>query len=181
MEEIFTTFTDFTLAMMKMAFERGIRCEGVWIFSDLCYSGGMLFSPQFYRGYLMKHLKRYAEFAHERGMDFLFHCDGDVRAFIPLLIETGIDCIHPLEARQGNDVRELKRTYRDKIAFIGNINVDVLSRSKEEIEPEVISKIEGAKEGGGYIFHSDHSIPPMISFANYSYAVELARRHGCYD
>ncbi|MBU0715474.1 MAG: hypothetical protein KJ964_08975, partial [Verrucomicrobia bacterium] len=93
----------------------------------------------------------------------------------------GFDCIQPLEARAGNDVRKLKKEYGSDIAFFGNINMDVLARGiAREIEAEVVSKVMVAKEGGGYIFHSDHSVPPTVSFESYRLAVDLARKHGGY-
>jgi len=55
-----------------------------------------------------------------------------------------------------------------------------LSGTKEEIEREVRSKVLTAKEGGGYIFHSDHSIPPTVSWKNYQYAVKIANEYGKY-
>jgi uroporphyrinogen decarboxylase len=36
-------------------------------------------------------------------------------------------------------------------------------------------------KGGGYIFHSDHSVPPTVSFDNYKYAMELVDKYGRYD
>jgi uroporphyrinogen-III decarboxylase len=33
---------------------------------------------------------------------------------------------------------------------------------------------------GGYVFHSDHSIPPQVSFARYGRIVELVREYGVY-
>ncbi|MEI6499654.1 MAG: uroporphyrinogen decarboxylase family protein, partial [Armatimonadota bacterium] len=65
--------------------------------------------------------------------------------------------------------------------FFGNINNDVLARGdREEIREEVTSKVLAAKPGGGYIWHSDHSVPPTVSLASYRYAVELAREFGQY-
>ena len=46
---------------------------------------------------------------------------------------------------------------------------------------EVLSKLTVAMEGGGYIFCSDHSVPPHVSFDNYRYAIELVKEHGRYD
>jgi uroporphyrinogen decarboxylase len=101
-----------------------------------------------------------------------------VRKFIPLLIETGFDCVQPLEARQGNDVRDLKGRFGSQIALFGNISADVMSQTKAAIEEEVSTKVEAAKGGGGYIFHSDHSVPPLISFDNYCFVMEQAKKHG---
>jgi uroporphyrinogen decarboxylase len=60
------------------------------------------------------------------------------------------------------------------------MDVRKLSGTKKDIEEEVLSKLKVAMEGGGYIFHSDHSVPPTVSFENYKYALELVRTHGVY-
>ncbi|MBC8234158.1 hypothetical protein H8E77_31815, partial [bacterium] len=70
--------------------------------------------------------------------------------------------------------------YGDKLVLFGNIDVRKLAKTKEEIEEEISSKIPIAKEGGGYIYHSDHSVPDDISFSNYKFAIELVRKYGSY-
>ena len=47
-------------------------------------------------------------------------------------------------------------------------------------EKEIAEKVSFAKTGGGYIFHSDHSIPDDVSFPTYERVVALAREHGRY-
>ncbi|MCC6445549.1 MAG: hypothetical protein IT210_19100 [Armatimonadetes bacterium] len=169
------------LALVRGLLEEGFRPDGVWFSSDLCYRNGMLFSPACYRRYMMEYHRRFARLCREYGLLFLLHCDGDVRRFLPLLIEAGFDCIEPLEARAGNDVRELKPLCGDRISFFGNINMDVLAAGdRNAIAREVIGKVEAAKAGGGYIFQSDHSVPPTVSLDAYRFAVELAREHGQY-
>ena len=34
--------------------------------------------------------------------------------------------------------------------------------------------------GGGYIYHSDHSVPSDVSFDNYAFAMEMVRKYGSY-
>ena len=180
-EDVLTTCTEFVLNMVKLCFMEGMEFDGLWFFSDLCYKNGMLFSPSIYRDMVLPLHQEIGKFCHEHGMSYILHCDGDVRELIPLLIEAGFDCIQPLEARCGNDVRELKPLYGGQIVFFGNISTDVMSRSKAEIEDEVVSKVLIAKEGGGYIYHSDHSIPPTVSFENYAYVIELVQKYGAYE
>jgi uroporphyrinogen decarboxylase len=48
------------------------------------------------------------------------------------------------------------------------------------IEEEVRSKFEVAKVGGGYLYHSDHSVPPNVSFEQYKHVMELVRKYGEY-
>jgi len=37
-----------------------------------------------------------------------------------------------------------------------------------------------AKKGGGYIYHSDHSIPDDVSFPQYCRVIELVKKYGTY-
>jgi uroporphyrinogen decarboxylase len=140
----------------------------------------MLFSPRVYRELLMPCHKKVSAFCREHNLPLLFHCDGDVHEFIPLIMESGFDCIQPLEVRAGNDVRELKRRYGNKIVFFGNIGVDAMSEGGKRLEEEVRSKVTVAKEGGGYIYHSDHSVPPTVSLENYRRTIQLVREYGQY-
>jgi uroporphyrinogen decarboxylase len=152
----------------------------MWVFSDLCYRNGMLYSPRFYRERILKYHRQYADFAHEHGWQMLMHCDGYVGEFIPLLIEAGFDCIQPLEARAGNDIRVLKPRFGNQIAYFGNISADVMSIDRTAIRDEVESKLSVAKPGGGYLYHSDHSINPLISLDNYRYTIDLVKELGKY-
>jgi uroporphyrinogen decarboxylase len=179
--EMFEALTDLAISLCELAFEQGIEGDAVWLFSDLCYKNGMLFSPAAYRNLLMKQHRRLSDFCHSRGLPFILHCDGYVGEFVPLLIEAGFDCLQPLEARCGNDVRRLKKQYGNAMAWFGNISVEAMAAGGETLEQEVKSKVLTAKQGGGYIYHSDHSVPPEVSFENYRRTIELVREHGSYD
>jgi uroporphyrinogen decarboxylase len=168
-----------SLALLDLAMAVG-KPDGFWYFADLCYKNGMLFSPRFFREIVLPAHQQVTAACWERGVVPMFHCDGDVRAFIPLLIEGGFACVQPLEARAGNDVRQLKPLYGDRIALFGNISVERLSRTPEEAEEEVASKLSVAAPGGRYLFHSDHSLPPTVPLANYQRALAVARQIGSY-
>jgi uroporphyrinogen decarboxylase len=116
------------------------------------------------------------------GWPLIFHCGGDLQELLPLLIEDGISCIQPTEARYGNDVREYKEIYGGRVCFFGNIGYDVLATNDRElIEEEVRSKVLIAKEGGGYIGHSDDSIPPTVSWDSYRWFIGCMKKYGSYD
>jgi uroporphyrinogen decarboxylase len=177
--DIYRTYTDWLLQMLGQVVEMGVEWDAIWFFSDMGYRNGPMFSPAFYRDYMAEQHSRVAEFCHSRGKHLLLHSDGNMVKLIPGLIEAGFDAIQPLEARAGNDVRELKPRYGEDVCFFGNISADVLARGdKAEIEEEVRTKVTAAKEGGGYIYHSDHSIPPSVSFDSYRLALECARKNG---
>ncbi len=114
-------------------------------------------------------------------MPTILHCCGYVKELIPHLIEVGLDCLQPLEVKAGMDVRELKEKYGDKLSFMGGIDVRAMANPDPNIiEEEIRSKFEVAKKGGGYIYHSDHSIPNNVSFKQYKRVMELVKKYGKY-
>jgi uroporphyrinogen decarboxylase len=180
-EEMVATQTEMQIDLMRMALESGAQPDGVWYFSDLCYRNGMFFSQKMYRELMLPWHRRIADFCHDNDLFLLLHCCGDCRDLVPHLIDAGFDALQPLEARCGNDVREMKPLYGERITLFGNMNMDVFaSGNRDVIRHEVLSKLQAAMPGSGYIWHSDHSVPPTVAFDDYAYAVELAREHGRY-
>ena len=55
-----------------------------------------------------------------------------------------------------------------------------LSAGMYRIEAEVAAKLPIAKAGGGYIYHSDHSIAPGVRWESYQFLMELVDRYGSY-
>ncbi len=179
--DIVAAATDFGLAQAERLLAAGGAFSCMWLWSDLCYKNGMLYSPTVHRQLFLEYHRRIKTWCERHDLPIVFHCDGLVRDFIPLLIEAGIDCIQPLEARCGNDVRVYKREYGRDIAFFGNIDMDVVATGdRGRIEREVVTKIEAAKADGGYLHCSDHSVPPTVSWDSYRLWHDLARKHADY-
>jgi uroporphyrinogen decarboxylase len=158
------------------------RLDGIFLGGDLSYKNGMLFSPKVYRELLMpRHTRLIEHFKKAHGLQVVFHCDGNCTEAIPMLIETGIDCLEPLEAAAGLDVRTLAPEFGDRIAFMGNLSVAALSGDAKAVRREVESKVKFMTRGRyRYISHSDHSVPPSVSFDNYKLAMEIVAKHGAY-
>ena len=146
------------------------------------YKNGPFFSPRMYRNIIKPADKRLFDFFHGRGMKIILHSCGDVRMLLPDLIDAGLDCIQPLEVKAGMDVVELKKQYGNDLSFMGGIDVRAMADpDPAAIEQEIARKIPAAKIGGGYIYHSDHSIPNNVSFEQYCRVLELVRKYGEYE
>ena len=64
---------------------------------------------------------------------------------------------------------------------MGGIDVRLMGdRNQNKIEEEIKNKFEIAKKDGGYIYHSDHSIPDDISLSQYKKVIELVEYYGRY-
>ena len=64
---------------------------------------------------------------------------------------------------------------------MGGIDVRVIAEgTDEELVEEIRSKLTVAREQGGYIYHSDHSVPDNVSFERYTRTIELVLEYGRY-
>ncbi len=179
--DIVRTVAELTIAMAGMMMDNGIRFDGAYLFADMGYRNALLFSPRMYRELLMDVDVMTCEFFHDRGMPVFLHSCGRVKEILPDLIRAGFDCLQPLEVKAGMDLVELKEEYGDRITFMGGIDVRAMADDDPGvIEEEIASKIPVAMKGGGYIYHSDHSVPKNVSFKQYVHVMELVRKYGTY-
>ena len=166
----------------QVVLDAGIQPDGLWIFDDMAFRTATFCSPAMYRELLWPQHLRLAEFAHANRMKFVYHTDGDVRRVIPDYIEAGFDCLQPLEAKANMDVRELVPQYGERLAFFGNIDVTkLITNDLGIIEEEVASKLAVARQSRGYMYHSDHSVPPQVSWQTYQALIGFLDKYGTYD
>lgn len=180
--EMFRTHAELLVAMAQMMMDKGFKFDGAFLYNDMGYRNGLLFSPDTYRDLLLETDQMVCGFFHEHDMPVILHSCGCVKELIPHLVEAGFNCLQPLEVKAGMDLIELKERYGDCMAFMGGIDVRAMAHPDPAvIEEEIRSKIEVAKQGGGYIYHSDHSVPKNVSFQQYLHVMDLIRRHGRYE
>lgn len=178
--DVFKTITDMNISVCEDLLARGYAPDGGWIWGDIAYSKGTFFSPDMYRQLLWPFHKRLVGFFKARGLPVIYHSDGDLRGVLDLLIEAGITCLQPLEAKAGMDLLEMKRNYGGRLAFMGNIDFEAIARGPQFAEEEIRAKVGLGKKGGGYIYHSDHSVPPKVSLEQYMRVLDLVRHYGQY-
>ncbi len=177
--DMYAVHTDLVEAGFAELRARGLAPDGVWFWADVAYKNGPMISPAMYRDVLMPFHRRLTAMARAAGCDTIYHSDGDLHALLPALIEAGFDCFHPLEVKAGMDVRELKRLYGDRAAFMGNIDARLFQANDlGGLEAEIRAKVPAAGSGGGYVFHSDHSVPPGVRLATYRRVMELIAHYG---
>ncbi|MBI2193736.1 MAG: hypothetical protein HYU36_17305 [Planctomycetes bacterium] len=179
--DVSRTYTDLVLRDLEAAMARGVKPDGFWIYGDMAYNHGTLCSPAMYRDLVWPDHQRMAEWGHQRGMKVIFHTDGDVNGVVDLYLQAGFDCLQPLEAKAHMDVRQLAPRYGNRLALFGNIDVMVMgSNDRARIEHEVLTKLAAGMRGHGYAYHSDHSVPPTVSWSTYRFIIELVNDHGRY-
>ena len=156
--------------------------DGMFIYEDMGYTYGPFCSPELQRELIHPYHKRFIDFIHSYGIPFIMHSCGKIRPFLQSIVDSGVDCLQVLEAKAGQDVREMAETSGKKIAFMGNLNILAFeTNNRNEIEKEIIPKLDDIRKNRiPYVFHSDHSIPRSVKLDTYKYALELFHKHGKY-
>lgn len=180
--DVFDTYTRVAIQMLEIAEAGGLTCDGAFVYGDLAYKNGPFMSPRHYRELVQPYHKRLFDEFHRRKMPVIFHSDGDIRPVLDDLIEAGVTAINPIEAKAFMDVRELAPAYGDRLGFVGNIDVRVLmTNDLEQVREEVRSKLAAVMPYNGYIYHSDHSVPPGVELETYRFLLSELREAGRYD
>ncbi len=173
--------TDLLIRDYQAIIDAGVQPDGIWMYGDMAYNHATMCSPAMYRELIWPDHKRLADFAHDNGMKFIYHTDGDVNGVMDLYLEAGFDSLQPLEAKANMDVRKLCPKYGDRMCFFGNIDIMVMATNDlEKVEHEVVSKIEAGKKTKAYIYHSDHSVPVSVEWSTYEFVIDLVHKHGNY-
>lgn len=179
--EMFQVQTELVTGLAQEMLDGGIDYDAAFLNCDLGYRNATLFSPEMYRDLQFQFDKRLFRFFRDRGKHVIMHSDGCVKALIPDLIDAGISCLQPLEVKAGMDLIELKQKYGRDLAFMGGIDVRAMADpDPTAIENEIRRKFQVAMVDGGYIYHSDHSVPDNVSLQQYRRVMELVDKYGTY-
>ncbi|MGI6238388.1 MAG: uroporphyrinogen decarboxylase family protein [Christensenellales bacterium] len=178
-EDMFNHQLDVSIAMLERIWDAGYTFDEVHWYDDMGYKEAQFFSMRVYRELLKPVHKRAIDWAHAHGCVARLHSCGQITPFVPELVEIGLDGLNPLEIKAGVDPAALKAQYGDKLLFHGGINA-VHWDKPEIITAEIERVVPIMKENGGYIFASDHSIPPHVSLADFTRIIETLKRVGSY-
>ncbi len=163
----------------------GRYVQVVKIDDDLGWTGGMFFSPETYRALLKPKHRELIRFIKARTDARIFmHSDGSVHDVIPDLIDVGVDALNPVEVTAAKmDSRALKKEFGSELSFWGGgCNNNILERgTPEEVEQEVIRRINDLSPGGGFVFASIHCIQPFVPPRNIVSFFDSAFAHGGYS
>ncbi len=179
--DVSETFTTVILRNFDAVMATGIEPDGLWIYGDMAFNHATFCSPRMYKDLIWPDHKRLADWAHAHRMKFIFHTDGDVNAVMDHYVAAGFDSLQPLEAKANMDIRKLCPKYGDRLTFFGNVDVMVMmTNDRAKIEEEVRSKIAAGMATKSYIYHSDHSVPPQVSWETYQFIIGLLDKYGRY-
>jgi uroporphyrinogen decarboxylase len=147
--------------------EQGVShgAHGIIVADDIAYQRSTYISPDFGRRYLLPLWRKQAVAVKAHDIPVFFHSDGNLNAFLPLIVEAGFDGLQCIEPAAGMDIFSIGRTYGSRLCLMGNIDpillYDPASCSREEdarpdldsrrLDRAVADLIAGFDDRGGLI------------------------------
>lgn len=177
--DMFRHELEMDLALFDMVWDAGYRFDAIRWPDDMGYKLNQFFSLDMYRSLVKPFHQKAIDWAHAKGIKAALHSCGDIRPLVPDLVNMGLDCLNPLEVKAGMDPAALKKQYGKELVLHGGINA-VLWDRPAEIRAEMERVVPLLKEGGGYIFSSDHSVPSSVSLKDFRGIINLAKKLGSY-
>lgn len=105
----------------------GDEADAFFMGNDYGTQLDLIVSPEIIDRFIMPYTRELLGQAKRRGYQVVHHCCGAVHKMIPMLIDAGIDGLHPIQALAHDmDAETLARDFRGKVAFIGGIDTQRL-------------------------------------------------------
>ena len=176
------TYTDFFKVHLKYLFENCGVPDGMWLYDDLAYNHGLFCSPSVLKECFVPYYKEMVDFLHSYDIPVILHSCGNIEQALPIIVECGFDALNPMEVKAGCDVVRFAENYGDKLSFIGGFDVRILERGdKSEIKKEVIRICSAMRRlKAGYVFGTDHSVTPNVTYDSYCYALDVFKENMYY-
>ena len=143
--------------------EMGEYIQLITICDDMGGQTGPMCRPELVERCTMPFIKKFCGFVHENSdVKIFMHNCGSIRAYIPMLIEAGVDALNPVQISAANmDPGELKAEFGDDIVFWGGgcDTQRVLGIGTPNQVSENVRELVGIfKSGGGFVFNQVHNI-----------------------
>jgi Uroporphyrinogen decarboxylase (URO-D) len=165
--DINSTFTDLWIALWEEILGQ-TSFDVLHIFEDMSSGLGSMVSPAIIKEFMLPYYKRITSFLKSRGVNIiLLDTDGNCEQLIPLFIEGGITGLYPMETETGMDLLKIRNNYPN-LYMMGGIPKMEVAKGKKRID-EILDVTERLLVSGNYIPFLDHSVPPHVSWEDFTY------------
>jgi uroporphyrinogen decarboxylase len=169
------------LELAKEVAARGAKI--VYTGDDYAYNKGPLMSPKHFREFFYPGLCRVMQGFKELGLFVIKHTDGNLWPILDMIIDSGIDCLDPIDPQAGMDLGEVKAKYGDRVALKGNVDCAQLMSfgTPEDVYESTKKTLRVGMPGGGFILSSSNSIHSAVKPENYAALMQAWRDYGRYS
>lgn len=177
---LFEACTEFQTKVGLRLIEKGV--DAIWVGDDFGTQTSLIMPPEIFREQLKPFYKKMIDRFKKEKPDIIpiLHCDGAVAELLDDIREIGFEVFNPVQPGvPGHLPDDMKNGFGDKFAFWGAIDQqDLLPRgTDEELEKDIIEKINILGKGGGYMISPAHIIQNDVSPDRVLKFIELCKKH----
>jgi uroporphyrinogen decarboxylase len=168
------------LELAKEVAARGAKI--VYTGDDYAYNKGPLMSPKHFREVFYPGLCQVMGGYKELGLYVIKHTDGNLWRILDMIIDSGIDCLDPIDPQAGMDLGEVKAKYGQRVALKGNVDCAQLMTfgTPEEVLEATKAALRVGMPDGGFILSSSNSIHSAVKPENYAAMLQALHEYGRY-
>lgn len=159
--------TERRIAMARAYARAGV--DFLHLADDLATQTGPLLGVALYERWLKPCMVRIVDAAREIKPDVMihYHSDGNMTAFIPTLLDIGVDVINPVQPECINH-QMVTAEFGNRVAFSGGLGVQTVLPfgTPEEVREHVRATLETLGRNGGLVIGPAHLIERDMPFEN---------------
>jgi uroporphyrinogen decarboxylase len=180
-ESLLDRVIEYNRTLAKLASER-FNLNIIATTDDIADTRGLIFNPRIFFDFLGPKFREVIRGFHDLGYYCIKHTDGYIMDILDYMVESGIDCIDPIDPTSRMDIGFIKKKYGERLCIKGNVNcvTTLVTGSTEDVEENVRTCIRSAGYGGGYILSSSNTIHASVKPENFTAMMRATRRYGRY-
>lgn len=149
--------------------------DAVLTASDIADGHGLYFSPEQLDRHVFPYLRKWAEYAHSKGMRAIMHTDGNINATLDKIAASGIDGLQALDSTAHMDIVEVAEKYRDQLCVCGNVDCGMLLQgSAESVQTATASLSARLESALNFVLGASNALQIETPAENYLALVQAA-------
>jgi len=179
-EKLVEMSLEHNLVIAKNAIKMG--ADFIVFGDDYGATSGPMFSPKSFEELLLPGFKEIVSEVKKAGGFVIKHCCGNIYDLLDMVIDAGIDAMHPLDQAAGMDIAKVQAKYKGRVAVIGGVDCGELLTNKfpEDVIAETKKLLKNVSSKGGHIMGSSNTIHPKVKPESYLAMVDTVKKFGNY-
>lgn len=140
-----------------------------WMSDDLGFNSGPFLPPADLREFIFPVFAEIGRMCRARGVPFILHSCGNLNSILGEFVQCGVNAFHSLPP-QLYDLAQLKAEWGHKLAFLGNIDLNILGLGTPDDARRAVRAVRdiwAAAPAGGILLSSSNSIAHYCKLENY--------------
>lgn len=158
--------------------EAGDLVDGYFFGNDFGTQSNLICGPDQFNTFIMPWFRRFTQQGHDHGHQVILHSCGSIYSVIDDLIDAGVDCLHPLQARAAHmDAETLAAEFKGQIAFMGGVDTqELLVHGSPDDVGRDVERVKGLLGPNLIVSPSHEALLPNVSPENVQAMAQAATR-----